>query len=143
VLPFEAESFDLVTAITVLCFAREPERAVAEMARILRPGGKLLIGELGKISPWALWRRLRGSFGHATWRRARFRTAAELRGLATRAGLDVRSVRAAVFYPPCGAAALFAPLDRWFGRWIVTGGAFLVLLATKPASRSVDEDTEP
>lgn len=131
-LPFESKSFDVVTAVTVLCFVDEPERAVAEMARVLRPGGRLVIGELGRYSFWAAWRRLRGWLGHATWRAARFRTVGELRGLAANARLNVRAVRAAVFYPPVApAAAALAPLDTWLGRHFVTGGAFIALLAIK------------
>ena len=38
-LPFEDESFDAVTAAFLLLHLAEPERAVAEAARALRPGG--------------------------------------------------------------------------------------------------------
>lgn len=132
-LPFDTASFDLVTAVTVLCFVNRPDRALAEMARVLKSGGQLVIGELGRYSIWAFWRRLRGWLGHPTWRSANFRSAAELRDLATGVGLAVQTTKAAVFYPPLGwAAALLAPVDRWLGRRLVCGGAFLVLVATKP-----------
>ena len=98
-LPFENDSFDVVSAVTVLCFVREPERAIREMARVLKPGGRIVLGELGRYSSWAAWRRLRGWLGHPTWRAARFRTGGKLRDLATGAGLVVETVRAAVFYP--------------------------------------------
>ena len=39
-LPFEGESFDAVAAAFVLLHLGAPERAVAEGARVLRPGGK-------------------------------------------------------------------------------------------------------
>jgi SAM-dependent methyltransferase len=133
VLPFENASFDVATAVTVLCFAQEPDRAISEMARVLKPGGLLVIGELSRYSLWAFWRRLRGWLGHPTWRSAHFRSAAELRELATGAGLAFQTTKAAVFYPPLGwAAALLAPADRWLGRHLVCGGAFLVVVATKP-----------
>jgi SAM-dependent methyltransferase len=132
-LPFESGRFDVVTAVTVLCFLERSEAAVAEMARVLRPGGRLVIGELGRYSSWAAWRRIRGWLGHATWRAARFRTATGLRNLASGAGVDAQTVRGAIFYPPSGwAAAALAPLDKWLGRRIVVGGAFLGLLAMKP-----------
>ncbi|WP_407659926.1 class I SAM-dependent methyltransferase [Methylocystis suflitae] len=35
-LPFDDEAFDLVVAVTVLCFVRDDERVVAEMARVLK-----------------------------------------------------------------------------------------------------------
>jgi ubiquinone/menaquinone biosynthesis C-methylase UbiE/DNA-binding transcriptional ArsR family regulator len=42
-LPFGRNSFDVVTIHQVLHYHFEPERAIAEAARVLRPGGRLLI----------------------------------------------------------------------------------------------------
>lgn len=42
-LPFPADAVDLVTIHQVLHYADDPAAAVAEAARVLRPGGKLLI----------------------------------------------------------------------------------------------------
>ena len=42
-LPFEDESFDAVIASFMLMFVPEPELAVREMWRVLRPGGRLVI----------------------------------------------------------------------------------------------------
>src|SRR4051812_49009815 len=44
-LPFADESVDTVVATLVLCTVAEPERALREIARILRPGGQLLFIE--------------------------------------------------------------------------------------------------
>jgi ubiquinone/menaquinone biosynthesis C-methylase UbiE len=44
-LPFADESFDTVVSTLVLCTVADPERAVAEIARVLRPGGSLLFCE--------------------------------------------------------------------------------------------------
>ena len=56
-----------------------------EMRRVLgsteRPGGRLVIGELGRWSLWAAIRRVRGWLGSPTWRAARFRSASDLRAL--------------------------------------------------------------
>ncbi len=41
-LPFEDESFDVVYSFKVLAHIPDIERAVAEMARVLRPGGHLI-----------------------------------------------------------------------------------------------------
>lgn len=42
-LPFQRNSFDVVTIHQVLHYLNEPERAIAEAARVLRPGGRLLV----------------------------------------------------------------------------------------------------
>jgi ubiquinone/menaquinone biosynthesis C-methylase UbiE len=44
-LPFEEDSFDTVVFTLVLCTVPDPRAALAEAARILKPGGKLLFVE--------------------------------------------------------------------------------------------------
>jgi ubiquinone/menaquinone biosynthesis C-methylase UbiE len=48
-LPFEENSFDLVTCQTVLIHVPQPARAIAEMKRVLKPGGTLLCVEPNNI----------------------------------------------------------------------------------------------
>jgi ubiquinone/menaquinone biosynthesis C-methylase UbiE len=132
-LPFEDATFDLVVAVTLLCFVRDAEQAVTEMGRVLKPGGRLVIGELARWNLWAAHRRIRGWTGNQTWRAATFHTTRELRVLVNAAGLDVAEIRGAIHYPPCGLAAkLLAPVDLWLWHNSTVGAAFVVLLATKP-----------
>jgi ubiquinone/menaquinone biosynthesis C-methylase UbiE len=99
-LPFRDASFDLVLAVTALCWIPEPVVALKEMNRVLRPGGAVIVGELGRWSLWALARRFRGWLGAGTWKRAHFWTAGELREMLASAGLRVSDIRCAVYYPP-------------------------------------------
>jgi len=69
-LPFADESFDTVICTLVLCTVPNPDRALAEMRRVLRPGGELRFWEhirppapaagraFDAITP--LWKRLGG-----------------------------------------------------------------------------------
>src|SRR3546814_14410562 len=47
-LPFDAASFDLVVLMHALTYAAKPAQAVAEAARVLRPGGRLLLSSLAR-----------------------------------------------------------------------------------------------
>jgi 2-polyprenyl-3-methyl-5-hydroxy-6-metoxy-1,4-benzoquinol methylase len=132
-LPFPDRSFDVVTCITVLTFVPDPDNAIREMARVLRPGGRLVIGDLGKWSLWAARRRIRSWFGAKMWRAARFRTAKELAAMAEGAGLIVDSVKGAIFFPPWTALArVMAPVDLPLGEVTTLGAAFVAVQATKP-----------
>lgn len=68
-LPLEAQDFDLITIHQVLHFLYQPELAIGEAARMLRPGGRLVIIDL---APHALeylrdeHAHLRLGFSHST-----------------------------------------------------------------------------
>jgi ubiquinone/menaquinone biosynthesis C-methylase UbiE len=129
-LPLANASFHVVTSVTVRCFVSDALGALREMARVLRPGGRLEIGELGRWSAWAAIRSMRGWLGSATWRAARFRAASELRSLRETAGLSVTAIRGAVFYPPVAfLARALAPIDLRLGNLTTVGAAFIALLA--------------
>ena len=51
VLPFPTASFDLVSVAFGLRNMTHKDRALAEMNRVLRPGGRLLVLEFSKIAP--------------------------------------------------------------------------------------------
>lgn len=69
-LPFPAASFDTAVMTWTLCSVARPESALAELRRVLRPGGKLLFVEHGRspeptVARWQerltpLWKRLSG-----------------------------------------------------------------------------------
>ncbi|TAL21175.1 MAG: bifunctional demethylmenaquinone methyltransferase/2-methoxy-6-polyprenyl-1,4-benzoquinol methylase UbiE [Aquabacterium sp.] len=48
-LPFASDSFDIVTVAFGLRNMTHKERALAEMCRVLKPGGKLLVLEFSKV----------------------------------------------------------------------------------------------
>ncbi len=50
-LPFQDESFDFVLMVTTICFLEKPLQALAEAKRILRPGGRIIIGMIDPNSP--------------------------------------------------------------------------------------------
>jgi SAM-dependent methyltransferase len=56
-LPFPDASFDAVTASGVLEFTTDLERALAELWRVLRPGGRAVVSFPNYRSPYSVWRR--------------------------------------------------------------------------------------
>lgn len=82
-LPFPAASFDLVVLMHALTYADKPAQAVAEAARVLRPGGRLLLSSLARHEH----RGVVEAYGH---RNLGF-SEKELRRFAEKAGLGVAS----------------------------------------------------
>jgi len=85
-LPYENRTFDMVVSITALEFAVDPLLALMEMARVLRPGGKLVVGVLNNDSPWADARRERAKREASIYGTAHFFSSSDLRLLFHRTG---------------------------------------------------------
>jgi ubiquinone/menaquinone biosynthesis C-methylase UbiE len=56
-LPFADGSFDKTVSITAIEFVADGRRAVQELLRVTRKGGRLVIATLNRLSPWADRRR--------------------------------------------------------------------------------------
>lgn len=131
-LPFADETFDVVMAITTLCFVANQELAIREMVRVLRGGGRIVVGELGPWNLWAVCRRMKGWLGSALWRQAHFQTLQGLRRRLASAGVCTEVERSAIFYSPWGPAArLLGPLDAKLEPWLRPFGAFVAIGGSK------------
>jgi SAM-dependent methyltransferase len=120
-LPFADDSFDLSLAVTLLCFVEDAERAVAELIRVTRPGGRVVLAELNPWSLWAAWRKIRAWRGSERWREARLYSPRALARLLRRSGAAQVRSEAAAYLPP-GApywlrsrAASYERRARWLG----------------------------
>jgi len=93
-LPFRDGSFDKVVSITTLEFIEDGERAIEELFRVAKRGGKIVVATLNSLSPWASRRRKKAKAGHPLFSKAIFRSPADLASLVPRQGI----IRTAVHF---------------------------------------------
>jgi len=119
-------------AVTVLCSVKDVTTAFGELARVLAPGGTLVVGELGRWSTWAVKRRLQSVIRQTFWSSVHFWTRRELHRRLTEAGLSIEATRGAIYFPPISAVARrIARMDPVLGRLGTFGAAFLCVAARK------------
>jgi SAM-dependent methyltransferase len=62
-LPFDDASFDAVTAVNSVFYAADMRRAIRELARVVRPGGRIVITAWGPVERCELLRALVSKIG--------------------------------------------------------------------------------
>jgi SAM-dependent methyltransferase len=124
-LPLRTRSVDVAVAVTVLEFVSAPSEVVGELARVTRPGGRIVIGALNPRSLWGLAHRRQLRSG--VWCSARFLPRRRLVAFASPYG-QVRLH--GVLYAPTAFPGLrwIGPLLEAAGRLTPRRGAFQVLV---------------
>jgi ubiquinone/menaquinone biosynthesis C-methylase UbiE len=81
-LPFADNSFDRVFSMTAIEFVADAVRAIAELNRVVKSGGRVVVTSLNSLSPWAEQRRRKAATkGHCLFEQAHFRSPEEMRRL--------------------------------------------------------------
>ena len=98
-LPYRDDSFDSALIVTTICFVDDVDQTIREAARVLGPGGNLLLGYIDKES--RVGRRYQEiKDENPFYRDARFVSTAELiRGLETIGFVDIE-IRQTIFQMP-------------------------------------------
>ena len=134
-LPFPAGSFAGAVAILSLDFMASREAALSELARVLRPGGFLVIGVLNRFSLWTLKRVVRSWFRPSLWNEVNFLEARDLIGLLRQTGAFQQfRWRRAIYFPPVifpGWRRLIPSWERLGALLYPGAAAFLALSAWK------------
>jgi len=86
-LPFREGSFDKVVSITAIEFISDARSAVAELLRVTKKRGVIVVGNLNSLSPWAARRTETANQGDSIFCKARFRSPDDLRSLAPVGGV--------------------------------------------------------
>ena len=77
-LPFLGNSFDKVFSMTAIEFVPDAERAIAELDRVTRKGGRVVVTTLNSLSPWAAQRQQKAQNGHSLFQKIYFRSPEEM-----------------------------------------------------------------
>ena len=99
-LPLRTRVIGSVYLIFTLCFLPEPSPVLRECARVLRPGGRLIVGVVPALSPWGRRIAERAGRSDSWYRHARVRTIAETVRLLAAGGFAVLASRSTLFQTP-------------------------------------------
>jgi ubiquinone/menaquinone biosynthesis C-methylase UbiE len=86
-LPFREGIFDKVVSVTAIEFIQDAQSAVAELFRVTKKGGVIVVANLNSLSPWAARRTETANQGDSIFCKARFRSPDDLRSLAPVGGV--------------------------------------------------------
>ncbi|MFX1520582.1 MAG: class I SAM-dependent methyltransferase [Promethearchaeota archaeon] len=135
-LPFQKETFDIVTAMTTLEFVENVEKLLYEIWRVLKSGGKFILGVLTSLSTWSFDRKIRGLVSKDIFSYAKFYTSFELIKLLRSAKFSKIDIKGAVFAPPFIPKRFFPFVEKIEQKFMDSFilrmiGAFLVVKAKK------------
>lgn len=104
-LPMGSSRVGTVFLLFTLCFTTDPRRVIAELVRIIRPGGYVVLGFIPEESPWGVVLRQKRDAGHPFYQHSRFYKTAEVSIWLTQAGLNLVETRSALFQSPAEVEA--------------------------------------
>ncbi|MDA8355040.1 MAG: methyltransferase domain-containing protein [Actinomycetota bacterium] len=128
-LPFADSTFGAVALIVTLCFVENPAGVLAEVGRVLRPGGRLVVGLVPLDSGWGRLYQEKGRTGHPFYSHARFQTLAEHRLMLALAGFRLVGARSTLFQAPNDQ-----PVAEPVREDTVSGAGFVALAAQRESA---------
>ena len=101
-LPFADKSFDFVLLMITLCFTNNPEQVITESKRVLKSGGKVIVGIIDKNSFLGKFYLKQKKQGHRFYKAANFFSTKEIIKL-----LEKHNFRGVTTFQ-----TIFQPLDK-------------------------------
>lgn len=130
-LPFADAAFDKALSITAIEFIEDGPAALAELVRVTRPGGLIVVATLNSLSPWATRRSHHArTKGHPVFDKAIFRSPRELLACSLLPG----RFRTAIHFSKDEEPARIGLVEEEGRRLNAGSGAFLIASWRKPGS---------
>jgi len=123
---FYMEGFGTVFLIVTLCFADSPIAVLREAHRILKLGGKIVLGLVLRESPWGKSYQIKKLEGHRFYKHATFYSYQEVKRLLMDSGFNIEKVVSTLFQKP-GEVKEMEPSKRGFS----IDAGFTVIVAGK------------
>jgi len=99
-LPFKDSSFDIVLIVVSICFVRDPLQVLRECRRVLKKGGKLVLGLIPAESRWAEFYREKAKSGHPIYKEARFYPMKDIEEMLRSSGFRIDEIRSTILEEP-------------------------------------------
>jgi len=128
---FKEESFGTAFLIVTLCFVDSPKAVLREAHRILKPGGKVVLGLVLKESPWGEFYEQKKQEGHRFYRYATSYKCDEVIKLLVQAGFSVEKVISTLFQEPGRVSHMETPREGYS-----PGAGFTIIIAGKNKGHS-------
>jgi len=123
------ESFGTVFLIMTLCFIKDPVVALQEIWLILKPGGKLVLGDVPRDSSWGQLYLRKKQNAHPLYKQSNFYTYDELQDMLKQAGFQSDMTISTLWQKPGQITTVEVPINTYD-----KDAGFLVITALKPRS---------
>jgi ubiquinone/menaquinone biosynthesis C-methylase UbiE len=127
-LPFSENTFDKVVSVTAFEFIEDAKRAMEELFRVTKKGGRIVVATLNSLSPWAERRKAEAKKEHSLFKKATFRSPDELLAIAPIKGV----IRTAIHFQKKDDPTHAPEIEKEGRRKGLKTGAFLVGCWEKP-----------
>jgi ubiquinone/menaquinone biosynthesis C-methylase UbiE len=99
-LPFRNETFGCVFIVFTLCFVQDPLAVLREAKRVLKGGGRSVIGFINRNSSWGALYEEKKQHGHPIYARARFYSIEDVEKMFGQSGLVISKVKSTLLQRP-------------------------------------------
>ena len=127
-LPFGDNTFDKVFSMTAIEFIEDAEGVIAELNRVVKRGGTIVVTTLNSLSPWATRRIDKAKAGHSLFQDIIFRSPEEMRLLIP----HVSEIKTAIHFQKDDPLGSIPQLEKRGNLQNLNTGAFLAVKWVKP-----------